>query len=129
MNGTVLIARVDAALWRFTRRLALWAARKLVDAANDRLHAAEESFRAESLSRASEGGDTHRLARGKVGRAATEGAAASPRKTRGRRDVTVPAAACELAQRLLSSGLSAAETGSALQNMGYSTGESIAAVS
>jgi len=39
------IDRVDAALWLIVRRLALRWLRKLVDAADDRLHAAEVSLR------------------------------------------------------------------------------------
>ena len=41
------IDRVDAALWLIVRRLALRWLRKLVDVADDRLHAAEVSFRKE----------------------------------------------------------------------------------
>src|SRR5271154_3794139 len=50
------IDRVDAALWLIVRRLALRWLRKLVDGADDRLHAAEVSFRNEITTQSSSDG-------------------------------------------------------------------------
>lgn len=67
------------------RRLALRWLRNIVDVADDRLHTAEVLLREDiaNFSGASERGDTHRLAPGKVAAAAaTHGAVSNPRNPR-----------------------------------------------
>ena len=112
--------QIKNAIRRFVVRLVLQGARKLLDAADDRLHAAEEAFDKEFRS----------TARAKVQGAAVRVEAGRPPKHQSKKTarVQVPEALAMLAQRLLSSGLSAGETGSALKNMGYSASESTAAV-
>lgn len=118
-----LVNRIDAAAWRLTRRLALWAARKVVDAADRRLRAAEKSLAVSQDSCGVLASTNARGIRATPVKSPGKRPAAKARKT-----VTAPAAAAVLAERLLKSGLTAMEASSALENMGYTAPEAAAAV-
>jgi hypothetical protein len=115
----------------FLRRQLLRLLRKLVNIADARLHAAEVAAarEEEKISRRGRAaGCTTRNSEPPFHGAKGSAASSITRKKVRRRAVTVPESLSLLAKKLLSSGLSAEDSSSALKNMGYSVSEVVAAV-